>query len=79
MIKTEIEFYCILKTKIEEVIGNKRDDFSKISTISRPTYYNIKRFCEGDKDSPRLSVTKIKEVCKELNIPFEEIYFKLKS
>ena len=79
MIRTEKEFYCILKTAIENKIGKKRDDFSTLKEISRPTYYNIKNFCEGNKDSPRLSVTKIEKVCKELDIPFQEVYFKLKD
>lgn len=79
MIKTEQEFYCMLKTAIEEKLGEKRNDFSQLTEISRPTYYNIKKICEGKKDYPRLSVSKIERVCRELDIPFEEVYFKIKS
>ena len=78
MIKTELEFYTLLKEGIEKRIESK-GDFSNLKEVSRATYYNIRNLCEGDNDSPRLSLSKIKKVCAELDIPFESLYFKLKS
>lgn len=79
MIKTELEFYCILKTAIEQRIGSKKNDFSSLNEISRATYYNIKNVCEGDLTSAKLSISKVEKVCKELNIDFEGIYYIIKD
>lgn len=79
MIKTEKEFYNLLKEAIEKVVGNDKKDFNKIKEVSRASYYNIVNIAEGSKKAPRLSKAKIDRVCEELNIPFEELYFKLNS
>tara|TARA_R110002126_G_C10219917_1_gene478928 strand:+ start:404 stop:640 length:237 start_codon:yes stop_codon:yes gene_type:complete len=76
-IKTEVEFYKILKDKIENKVGDKRNDFSNIKEISRATYYNIVNLSNGDKKSPRLSYAKLKRVCKEFKIPFKGVHFEM--
>lgn len=77
MIRNEKEFYTILLKEIEKRIGDKKTDFSSLKQISRPTYYNIKEIIKGEDKAPRLSITKIKKVCKELEIPFEKVHFEI--
>ena len=77
MIKNETEFYEILLREIETIIGDKKNDFSGLSEISRATYYNLKNISEGDNNTPRLSISKIKKVCKELNVPYEKIHYEI--